>query len=899
MARSMMPDSFEPDDANVVDPLVLAERRAQRAELAEQVASRRAADAQALAAELSAERARLEAELEQARQEPERLSRLVAERERALRLAEQRAHAEEAQRLETADELSERSRRHEAELAALRDELARARAEAERERSELEARVAEAEAAATRELEARLAQAEAEAGRARAELETRLARAEADAERAQAAVAERDAQAQAEAERAEAAVAELRERVERAESAATRQGKELAALRGQLDEAEQVASAAETARKRAEAKRAAAREKRRRALEARDAARAEADAAREGADAVMAEAAHVRAERDALRAELAEVAAERDALRSRPAETAPPAGQAPVPDWSSGLRAELALARAAAAARLRSAGAFTAQTGPDGAADRSPRQAGDVRRPSGALERERRLVARRAAAVRLSARDATTPRAQPPGAGGAGTPSEAGEGLGPALAARRGPVRATPITALALERERSVRLQAQLDRQAATERALRAQIEALEHAVQARVEAEAKIERALRRVRGELEAANALRTLTARQPSPRPAAPEQPVATPAAPAPDVPPTPPAEADSGPSAAELAAALDAARAERLAAALAQAQTASSSADDDTPGGEEPAAAAPDAPSPERPPHPALDTGPERKDVPRGVDRDRLSAARARLQATAAPAPASGAAAERPAPAAAAGAPSPWLPDALRRLVREDPDTVGRILVGMLPAQGLVTQRSFACDVVIEERGTVAVDVAAGAATVRPAEGPRPKRQRDVEIATTHAGLGRLLAGRRGLRRRARVRGKHRRVRELRKLARTPLALRDLAGAGAVLEPALAFWLAALAIDPAQTQGHRFTIAHAPLPGGPADAWLRIQDGGALAVMRTKPGEAPAVTLRCTRGALLALLAGVDPPPGEGAAVDGDLAALELLRGWIARTEFPGA
>ncbi|HST40355.1 MAG TPA: hypothetical protein VLK58_12650, partial [Conexibacter sp.] len=118
-----------------------------------------------------------------------------------------------------------------------------------------------------------------------------------------------------------------------------------------------------------------------------------------------------------------------------------------------------------------------------------------------------------------------------------------------------------------------------------------------------------------------------------------------------------------------------------------------------------------------------------------------------------------------------------------------------------------------------------------------------------------------------------------------------------ALRDLAASGATLEPALALWLGALAIDSSATFGHRFTIAHAPLPGGPPDAWMRIQHGAPIAVLRTRPGEEPAVTLRCTRGALLALLAGMPVPAGEGAAIDGDLVALDRVRGWIRRTEFP--
>jgi hypothetical protein len=99
--------------------------------------------------------------------------------------------------------------------------------------------------------------------------------------------------------------------------------------------------------------------------------------------------------------------------------------------------------------------------------------------------------------------------------------------------------------------------------------------------------------------------------------------------------------------------------------------------------------------------------------------------------------------------------------------------------------------------------------------------------------------------------------------------------------------------------ALAVDPAATEGRRFAIAHAPLAGGPVDAWLRIVDGAPLAVLDASPPEPVRLTLRCTRGAILPLIAGVEPPPGESGTIDGDDSALALLRSWIAATEDPAA
>lgn len=461
-----------------------------------------------------------------------------------------------------------------------------------------------------------------------------------------------------------------------------------------------------------------------------------------------------------------------------------------------------------------------------------------VRAPSApmpALARERALVARRAAEGPVVA----VPSAQP-----AGTAD-----------------RAAPATALALERERSNRLQALLDRSTAAERELSEQVSALQHAVVERRDAEQRIAAALRRLRSDFDAAARAQTApapaSAEQPAPERVPPEQP-------APDAAPAPAAPADQ-PTAVPAPS-----RKPVPAAAV--------------PAGEAPTEEAPAAAPPAQAPT---------------IDADRLEQARERLRATTAPEePVTAAApATVPPPGLPAGPPAPWLPTALRRLAQDDPATAGRVLLGMLPAQGLVTQRELHYDLVLAGRGCIGVDVRSDGTRVRPQDTPRARRDVDFRVSADEAGLARLLLGRRGLRRRARVRGSRRRLRELRRLASEPLTLRDLGAAGALLDSALAFQLVALAIDPAQTAGQCFTIAHTPFAGGPADAWLRIKDGENPLVLTTRPGEQLAATIRSTRGALLPLLAGIAPPPGEAAAIDGDPTPLTLLRTWIAATEFP--
>jgi len=270
---------------------------------------------------------------------------------------------------------------------------------------------------------------------------------------------------------------------------------------------------------------------------------------------------------------------------------------------------------------------------------------------------------------------------------------------------------------------------------------------------------------------------------------------------------------------------------------------------------------------------------------------GLDPLRLSAARERLRAAAPVAPRL-----EPLPAAPS---APWLTAALQRLLASEPETAGRIATGVLPAHSLAAERPLRLDLLLAGRGCVAVDMAPGApAHVTPRSAARARGERDLSIAGDAIGVARLLHGKRTfLRKPARVRGGRRALRELRRIARAPLGLRQLGEAGVTLEPALGLRLVALAIDPDATQGERFAIAHAPLAGGPVDAWLRIADGAEPAVVTSGPAEPTRLTLRCTRGALLALIAGVDPPPGESGTLDGDDATLALLRRWIAQTEQP--
>jgi hypothetical protein len=123
--------AVERPSAQVIDRTVLAERRARRAELAEDSLNRRAAAAEAQAENLERQLRNLEQRLADATGERERLQDELGERERDLRRALQREYAEQRLRVESEENLLETERAKRAEIERLRDLLSTTEREAE------------------------------------------------------------------------------------------------------------------------------------------------------------------------------------------------------------------------------------------------------------------------------------------------------------------------------------------------------------------------------------------------------------------------------------------------------------------------------------------------------------------------------------------------------------------------------------------------------------------------------------------------------------------------------------------------------------------------------------------------------------------------------------------------
>jgi hypothetical protein len=271
---------------------------------------------------------------------------------------------------------------------------------------------------------------------------------------------------------------------------------------------------------------------------------------------------------------------------------------------------------------------------------------------------------------------------------------------------------------------------------------------------------------------------------------------------------------------------------------------------------------------------------------------GVEPERFDAALVRLRASTPAEPESAPPGEGPPTV------KPWLTDAFARLVARDAELAGRLLLGLLPAQGAVHSAAVAYDLVLADDVAIQLTLAEPPATPAIVTAPTPRDLAAVAFRATgdHAAIARLVyagTARRLFRRgRARVDGQRRQLAALVDLVRSPLSLDELYGAGVRLEPELALLLAAAMVRPEWTATERFTIAH--LDGGPAGpaTYLHVRRGEPLTVTDSPPLGPVATTIVCPGELLLAVLAGrLD----AGASISGDPAPLLGLLGWLERAQ----
>jgi hypothetical protein len=894
-----VPGALDPPPGTVVDPAVLSERRARRAELADEGASARAVSAEQTVETLRAHLALLEERAARVGEARDALAARVADAEQRLRLAERREEAERRRR----EELEEGEQRRREKIE---DEAAGSRRHVEAELDDLRGRLAAAEEAVT------ALEAELEETRRSAEEATRAFESESTARRE---AEEAAARATAEAESLREEAERLREEAEALRSAAGDPAEEIASLRAEVESVRARAALA-------------------------DDFRAEADSLRAEAESLRAEAESLRArarEADALRAEteiLRSRASMVEDLRARTAELERRLVAEPRRGEAEALRA-----RAAELERRL-------------AAERAARVAAEERlaaadRPQS--DHERALIAQVAALeAELGRRTAVQERVQ-----------EAIALIRVELAQVRSQMRAAE-PARAAETAATAELRARLSELEDRGRALDAAVRAREAELQGardeldrarREAADARAERdAARHSAAEArELAEQLRERLAAEQALRERA-ERRLAEGAEPAG---PSPAAAATGDPALDTLIAGLR----EQVAAAKAQLAPRAG----EHPPAEPPRAAHPPAEPPstaaarpgqsqaaERPPGEPLSTAAAPAGQREGAEpapsaiepgdetRRRLQAIAAELRAAIPEQAAAGAhdvigdlqrAAERlraaaeqelarleqagegpggsqaAVPPGAAieelrsrrvvnGAPeTAWLRRGLERLSVLEPETAARLLAALLPVQALVAD-DLAYDLTAPTAGTLRVVLTGGTAHVEPRDRPGILGHVDALVEGRLEALAPLAAGGAGRRLKGvRISGSRRRMRKLVKARRDPVTLVDLGRAGSPVHPGLLLSALAAAVEPAWTRGHRFAVAYAI--GGDGTFTVVADDGAPLLVLPDTPREAGdlAATVVVSAPAFMPLIAGDPPPQNETATVVGDRRVVNVLHTWF--------
>ncbi len=239
-------------------------------------------------------------------------------------------------------------------------------------------------------------------------------------------------------------------------------------------------------------------------------------------------------------------------------------------------------------------------------------------------------------------------------------------------------------------------------------------------------------------------------------------------------------------------------------------------------------------------------------------------------------------------------------APWLAAAIRRVASErDAKLAGELILELLPAQGIGSERPLVYELTIQEVGAFRVSIGVDEAAVARAGPHIPGEEIEFVLEGPAAAYAELAAG--GVTRRklpgVRVKGHRRRARRLCRTRRAAVTLADLAEASVQVWPGLLLLALAEAIDPAWTVGRRFVLAFS-IQGSPgATLFFEIRDGEPLGVSHLPPdGDGDvAATVYASEAQFLCLLAGTALPPGERVLLSGDADSLELFLRWSDRAQ----
>ena len=237
---------------------------------------------------------------------------------------------------------------------------------------------------------------------------------------------------------------------------------------------------------------------------------------------------------------------------------------------------------------------------------------------------------------------------------------------------------------------------------------------------------------------------------------------------------------------------------------------------------------------------------------------------------------------------------------WLTPAIVALAERDEALAADLVVALLPGQAGLLRKPVRYALTIGGRGTYAVSVDRESVDVRRENVPGSAAV-DVRVAGSAAALAPLVGG--GARRKlpgVRIEGRRRRLRPLLRARRAPTDLARLLERGAKPGPELVLAVLAAAVDPAWTRGHRFSVVYDVTDGDPIE--VEVRDGQPLAVgpPPAERAEPPAARIAIRGEAVLPFLARCHLPADERILLTGEGHPVALLHGWFDRAQgLPGA
>ncbi|HEV7494928.1 hypothetical protein [Baekduia sp.] len=235
------------------------------------------------------------------------------------------------------------------------------------------------------------------------------------------------------------------------------------------------------------------------------------------------------------------------------------------------------------------------------------------------------------------------------------------------------------------------------------------------------------------------------------------------------------------------------------------------------------------------------------------------------------------------------------PGPWLRDALKGLAVDEPDIAELLVVSLLSAQAGLVKDELTYELAVQGGTTHRVVVDPDRVRVElPGSGPAA-----VRVAGPLAALVPLVAGGAGIAGRrlpgARIDGR-RQLRPLLRARRAPIGLSELAAADIAPSPGLLLTVLARAVDPSWI-ARPITV---DIASEGSDRWRVVASGnGPLAIVpaaedagpSTRP--APSAVLHTSAHRLAAVLAGT-AAPGD-AYVEGDVRDVRTLLSWLDRAQ----